>query len=258
MVLTLLLAFDPVRLGLVLLLISRPRPVQNLLTYWVGAMIVSVPYMLVPLTLLHVTPVFRSFAQHVADPATLTSPTVRHIQIGMGAFVLSAAALMAVRFWGRLAYLSAPGVAASALVPDSNTQIVVSRPSGSVQDAPTEGRSAIRRLRDRTRNAWKSGSRWFALMIGLASGPPPLTVLLVLTTIVASRAAIGEQIGAALAWVVGMFVVVEIILVSYVASPARTQSALQLVHDWSLTYRRQVVVAVLAVIGSILLAYGLG
>ena len=97
--LALLVALDPVRLGLILLVISRPRPVQNLLAYWVGCLIANVPYMLVPLTLLHVTPMFRSFAHDLAAPATSASSTVRHIQIGIGVLALSIAALMTVRFW---------------------------------------------------------------------------------------------------------------------------------------------------------------
>lgn len=73
--LALMLALDPVRLGLLILLITRPRPVQSLLVYWVGAMTVSVLYMLVPLTVLHVTPGFRSVAQHLAAQAIFGSPT---------------------------------------------------------------------------------------------------------------------------------------------------------------------------------------
>jgi hypothetical protein len=41
-------------------------------------------------------------------------------------------------------------------------------------------------------------ARGVSLVIGLASGPPPLTVLLVLTAIMASGAAIGTQIGLAI------------------------------------------------------------
>ena len=101
LVLALMVALDPVRLGATLLLISRPRPLQNLLVYWIGGMTVSVPYMLVPLMVLHVTPFFRSLAQELASPATFASSTVRHIQIGIGVLALSIAALMAVRFWAR-------------------------------------------------------------------------------------------------------------------------------------------------------------
>ena len=55
----------------------------------------------------------------------------------------------------------------------------------------------------------------------------------------------------------GLFAVVEIILVSYLASPTKTETALQLLHDWVLAHRRQVWVAI-AVVGVALLAYGIG
>lgn len=255
LVLTLLLVFDPVRLGLLLLLISRPRPLPSLFAYWVGAMAVSVPYMLGPLTLLHVIPAFRSFAEKLATPATFTSPTVRHVQIGIGVLALSIAALMVVRFRARQrAQLLTPSGTISRLVPDS-TAPAAALPFGRA-DSPAEGGSAIRRLRSRARKAWENGSSWPGLILGAVSGPPPLTILLVLTTVMASGAGIGAQVGFAIAWVVGMFAVVEIILVSHLAAPAKTQAVLQLVHNWVLTYRRQILVAMFAVVGAAMLAQG--
>ncbi|MGO9158401.1 GAP family protein, partial [Mycobacterium sp.] len=211
LVLALVLALDPLRLGLILLMITRPRPLQSLLAYWVGAMAVSVPYMLVPLMVLHVTPAFRSFAQRYATPATLANPTIRQFQIGIGVLTLFIAAFMAVRFRARQrAYLATPGGTTPTLVPDLNTPTATSRPLGRAQDAPT-GRNPVGHvLHGRARVAWENGSSWVSVVIGLASGPPPLTVLLVLTTIVASGAAIGTQVSIAIAWVVGMFAVVEI------------------------------------------------
>jgi hypothetical protein len=85
-----------------------------------------------------------------------------------------------------------------------------------------------------------------------------LTVLLVLTTIMASGAAIGTQVSAAIAWVVVMFAVVEIILLSYLVTPAKTQAVLRLLHDWALAHRRQVVVATFAAVGVALVAHGMG
>ena len=38
-VLSLLVALDPVRIGIVALMISRPRPMRNLLVFWLGGMI---------------------------------------------------------------------------------------------------------------------------------------------------------------------------------------------------------------------------
>jgi hypothetical protein len=260
LVLALALALDPLRLGLILLMISRSRPAQSLLAYWVGAMTVSVPYMLVPLLVLHVIPTFRSFAQHLSA-ATFTSPTVRHTQIGIGVLTLLIAALMAIRFRARQrAYVPTSGSTTSTLVADSNTSNTSTSVSwlGRAQDATTEDGHAIRRLRARALNAWENGSPWPAFMFGVASGPPPVTALLVLTTIMASGAAIGTQVSLALAWVVGMFAVVEIILISQLVTPAKTRAVLQLLHDWTLAHRRQVLIAMFAVIGVMMMVYGMG
>ena len=116
---------DPVRLGVILLMISRPRPVPNLLAYWVGNLTGCIPTVVVPLTLLHVTPMFKSFAQDWA-----TSSTGRHIQLGMGVLALSIAALMTVRSLTRprrRAQLPTPVGNTSTLVLDSNTPTVISR-----------------------------------------------------------------------------------------------------------------------------------
>jgi hypothetical protein len=259
------LALDPLRLGLILLLITRPRPLQSLLGYWVGAMTASVPYMLVPLVVLHVTPAFRPFAQHIAT-ATFTSASVRHTQIGIGVVTLLIAALMAVRFRAsQRAYLSAPAGTTPTAVPDPNPPTAISQPLDHTHDAPTGRhrqfwavvRNPVGSLGP-VRVAWENGSSWVSVVIGLASGPPPLTVLLVLTTIVASGAAIGTQVSLALAWVVGMFALVEIILVSHIAAPAKTEALLRLLHDWLLAHRRQTLIAVIAVAGVVMMAYGMG
>ena len=259
LVLALLTAPDPVRLGLTLLMISRPRPVQNLLAYWVGGMIGSVPAVVVPLMMLHFTPMFTSFTQNLATPATAASATVRHIQIGMGVLALLIAALMTVRFSTRQrAHLPIPGGNTSTLMLDSNTPTAMSRLLGRGQNAATEGGSAIRRLLGHAHNAWENGSLWVALVVGIGSMPPPLQVLLVLTPIVASGAALGTQVSAAIAFVVGMLAVVEIILVSYLATPANTQAVLRLVHDWVRAHRGQVLVTSFAVAGAWLVASGMG
>ena len=72
-VLALPIAFDPVRLGVNLLLISRPRPAQNLLVYWVGCVAASVMLLLLPLLALHVTDV--AWVHDLANPRTTASAT---------------------------------------------------------------------------------------------------------------------------------------------------------------------------------------
>jgi hypothetical protein len=55
-----------------------------------------------------------------------------------------------------------------------------------------------------------------------------------------------------------MLAVVEIILVSCLIAPAKTQEVPRPVHDWVRAYRRQVLVAVFAVVGVMQLAMGMG
>jgi len=258
LVLTLLAGLNPIRLGVTLLVISRPRPVQNLLACWVGSLIAGVPVMGVTLTLLHVTPTFKSIALDWQDWAT--SSIGRHIRIGVGVLALSFAALMTVRFLARQrAQLPTPGGNTSTLVLDSNTPPAISRLLGRAQDAATEGGSAIRRLLRRVHNAWENGSLWVALVIGMGfAGLQPDEVVLALALIVASGAAIGTQVSAAIAFFVGALAVVEITLVSYLATPAKTQAVVQLLHDWTMAHRRQILIAIFAVGGVSLMAGGMG
>lgn len=255
-VLALLMALNPVRLSLALLVISRPRPMQNLLTYWVGALIEGFPIMLVPLLVLHRTPVFKSFAEHLA-----ISPTVRHIQIGLGVFALLMGVQITVRslIRGRQrARVPASGGGASTLVLESNNPNAFSRLLGRVPDAVREGGSPFWRLLGRAHNSWENGSLWIAFVIGLLSGPAPDEAFYILAIVVASGATVGMQVGVSIAFVVMMLVIIEITLASYVAAPAKTQAILQRIHDWALTHRRKILVAMCAVGGVSLLAQGMG
>jgi hypothetical protein len=159
----------------------------------------------------------------------------------MGALVLFAAALMAVRIFARQrAQLPAPGANASTLVVDSNA----SKP--------------ISRLLSRANHAWESGSLWVALAIGLLAAPNPSLVVFGLATILPSGAAIGTQIGAALAFVAATLTVVEIVLLSNLVAPIKTEALLRRLHDWARSHRRQVLVVMLTFVGLALVAQGMG
>jgi hypothetical protein len=255
-----LASLNPVRLALTLLVLSRPRPVRNLLAFWGGCLTGAIPAVAVPLTLLHATPMFTSLAQHSATPATHS--TLQHVQIGTGALALSMAAVMSVRSLTRRrwqAQLPTPGGTASTLVLDSNTPTVISRLLGRTQDAPTEGGSAFRRVLGRAHAAWESGSSWVAFVIGLVfGGPQPGDVLVLFAVIVTAGAAIGTQVSAAIAYVVETFAVVEIILVSYLITPAKTLAVVRLLDDWVSANRRRILVVILAVVGVSMLSRGVG
>lgn len=248
-------ALNPLRLGLALLMISRPRPGKNLLAYWLGGLTVCIPELLVPLMLLHFTPLFKSLTHGSADPGT--SSTLGHIQIGLGVVGLSIAALMMVRFSARQRAPVTPSGDDAATAPQSNTAIPLPRLLSRPRDASAEDASALRRLIGRAHDAWENGSLWIAWLIGLISVPVD-GVLFIVAIIVASGAPLGTQIGASIAFVVVMYAVVETILVSYVAKPATTHDLLRRLHDVVLTYRRQILVTMFAIVGISQLAQGLG
>jgi len=254
-VLALPIALDPVRLGVNLLLISRPRPAQNLLVYWIGCVSASFVLLLVPLLVLHFTPLFSSFAHDLANPATTASSTVRRVEIFLGVLVLAIAALMTVRFVTRRRARDAKTTTA---VADSDASSPISRLLKRGQDAPAEGASATQRLLGRAHRAWESGALWVAFVIGFWAGPNPSLVMFSLATILASGAVIGAQIGAAVVFVVVSLAVVEIVLISNLLAPTKTQAALRLVHDWVGGYRTPILVAILTLVGFAFVAQGTG
>ncbi len=258
------IALDPVRLGLNLLLISRPRPAQNLLVYWIGCALAGVVLLLVPILVLHFTPMLSSFVHDLANPATSASSTVRHVEIAAGVLVLLVAALLAVRFLARQ-WVQTPARDAntSTLVADSDAPCPIERPlsrGNDDQDAAAEGGSgtAIRRLFGRANDAWESESLWIALAIGLLAAPNPALVVFGLATIPTSGAAIGMQIVAAIVFVVETLALVEIVLLSNLFAPTKTEALLRLLHDWARAYRRQILVAMLTLVGLALVAQGMG
>ncbi|SEA77296.1 MULTISPECIES: GAP family protein [unclassified Mycobacterium] len=237
-VLALPIAFDPVRLGVNLLLISRPRPAQNLLVYWVGCVTASVMLLMLPLLALHFTDL--AWVHDLANPRTTASATMRHLQVAVGVLLLVIAAVTAVRMVTRR---RTPGDDVSPI-----SKLLHRDP-----DAPPRGG-----LLGRAQRAWEGGALWVAAVIGFWAGPNPSLVLFALTTILASGAAIGTQIGVALVFIVVSLAVVEVVLLCNVVAPAKTQAALRKVHDWVGGYRQQIVVAIVTLVGLAFIAQGAG
>jgi hypothetical protein len=234
LVLALFAAVDPVRLGIAALLISRPRPMHNLLAYWFGAMATGMTAVVGLLILLH--DFAPTFMQTVS--AALASSTARHVQITIGLFALPAAALIAVGFSVRRARVALAGG-------DPSAQVL-----------PPSAPSAFARLFDRARGLLESGPLWVAFVVGLGHGPPVESYPVALAVIVASGSAIGTQVSATIIFMVGLLAVVEIPLVSSLAAPARTQAVMLQVHDWVRTHRRRILAVMLAVAGVMLVATG--
>jgi hypothetical protein len=69
------------------------------------------------------------------------------------------------------------------------------------------------------------------------------------------------QLGAtrlAQSFVIVSLAVVEIVLISNLLAPTKTQAALRLVHDWVGGYRTQILAAILTLVGIAFVAHGTG
>ena len=91
----------------------------------------------------------------------------------------------------------------------------------------------------------------FGLIMAPADG-----IIFVFTLMMGSRAPAGTQVGAAILFIAGWLAITEVILVTYTATPAKTQAALQLLHNWMATHYRQVTVAIFVVAGLTSIAKG--
>jgi hypothetical protein len=272
-------AVNPVLFGFILIVISRPRPVQNLAAYWVGCLIVNLPSFIVPLVLLHLNPSFTTLAQELSRPTTAAGSSFRPIPLVTGLCCLAIAAAMTWRLFSRRASPPVEGSSAQAAgrhrtaharahsaTPTANSSSLAldttpppnSGPLVRARQTAIRGGSATRRLLARAQNSWESGSLWVSFVAGLGCLPPPPLVLIVGLAIMASGAAIGTQVTAAIVYVVTMLAVVEIILVSCLVAPEKTQKILGPVHNWLQTYRLQVLTTMFAIVGVWQVAAGLG
>lgn len=236
--LALLISINPMLLGMILLVISRPRPVQNLFVYWLGTMLMNLPLFLVPLALLHMTPGFASFANGIASSAETPPGVIRPAPLVLAVVLLAMAAVMARPRVRERAELPVGGGDASTLVLDEPPSI--SGPLGHAKNTAVKAVSAIQRMYGRLLNTWENGSLWVALVFGMMYLPSATLVLLIDTTIVASGAGIGEQVIAAIVFVVGYLAVLEIVLISYLVAPERTEVLLRPLHEWARIHNRHI------------------
>ena len=233
-VLSLVAAMDPVRIGIAALLISRPRPMVNLLAFWLGGMAAGIAAPLVVLLFL------RDFTLSVMRVmvSAVSSPIVAHIQVAIGVVVVPIAALIAARVWVRPRAPRPAGGEASVLVREPKA------PTGS-------GRLSIR-------GQLEGGSLVMAFVAGLALATPPVEYLAALIAILASGATAAAQVGAALIFTLVAFTVVEVPLISYLATPAKTLAVVQRLNDRISARRPAIPAVVVGAIGVLLVVTGMG
>jgi Sap, sulfolipid-1-addressing protein len=235
LVLALLTATEPVRLAAAIFLVTRPRPMVNLLAFWFGGMVTGISVALAVLLLL------RDFATvlmaHVNN--FLSSTTVAHVQVAVGVVALLAAALIG-----------------SGVTVRQQAPVLV--PAGDAPAVLVEERSgAFTRLLAGVQGSLETGIPWAAFCTGLSSaGPPPVEYLIALTAIGASGTAFATQLSATMIYLLVMLAIVEIPLVSYLVKPGHTETAMLRLRDFLRVHRRRILAGTIAMLGIALIASG--
>jgi hypothetical protein len=233
LILALLTSTDPVRLGITALLVARPRPLLNLLAFWLGGMASGVAAGVAALLTM------RESLPRVIHNVTSTVAGVVHgpVQIAVGLLALLLAVRVAVKLQPQ--QIAAPMGAPLALAPQPTNPTMFSRLSGGV------------------RQVLGGGNPWVAFAAGLGNATPPVEYLIALAAILASGAQAGTQVGAVVMFVVVVLAVVEIPLVSFLATPTRTQAIMEQVHTFLRDRRRLISAATIGVGGMMLVVGGM-
>jgi hypothetical protein len=229
LVLALVAAIDPVRIGIVALLISRPQPMLNLLVFWLAGIAAGTAAALLLLIVLH----DRILSIMRVVGSTVSGSVVAPIQVAIGVIAL----LIGARL---LARESAP-----ASVTGGEPTI------GLLENGTRAGphRLSIRRKLE-------GESLVLACVAGVGWATPPVEYLAAIIAILASRAGAAAQVSAALMFTFVAFTVAEVPLISYLVMPAKTVIVVLQLHDWMSTRRQALRAAVVIAVGVLLMVAG--
>jgi Sap, sulfolipid-1-addressing protein len=225
--------FEPVRIGLAVLMLNRPRPMLQLLALLCGGLTMGVGVGLTVLFILRATPL-----------AGADGFTVPNVQIAIGLLVLLVAVVLATDISARQ-FTRGPFTRA-AVGGDSGV--------GAIEPTPPSG---LEKLSTHARNLLQGSSLWVAGVSGLGTALPSANYMAAMAVILASGAAPAAQAGALLTFNVVAFTLVEVPLVSYLVAPDKTRAAMAALHSWIRSRRRRDVAAVVAAGGCFMLALGM-
>lgn len=218
LMLALAVNLEPTRIGLVPLLLSREKPILQLLAYFVAGTSTTLGFGLLVLFVFHRNP----FGTAGGNGSTA--------QIVVGALALTVAAVMAVReLRQRRGREGRPESQAGG----------VDKFIAAVKKVLAKGRSP-----------------WFAALVGMLAGLPSVDYMAVLVVIATAKVPPAEQAAALVAFNLIGSLVVTAPLISYLIAPARTLEAVNRLGAWTKSRSRIEYALILAFVGCLLIGIG--
>ena len=231
LVLAIAMNFEPSRPVWVPLMLARPRPILQLFSLFCGTFLSGLAAGLLVLFVFRQTP-FSS------DPHTAAL-----VQIGVGVTGLLLAAVMATN-------VSLPG--RKAKVPADTAGAGASAGDGAEV-------TAVDKMSDRARAILRKGnSPWLSAGIGVAIGVPSLEYLAALVVIASSGVGKPAEIAALLMFLLVGNLLITLPLATYVFAPRWTAAWIERFQTWLRARGRREFAAILAGIGLLQIAIGVG
>ncbi|GAY18390.1 GAP family protein [Mycobacterium sp. shizuoka-1] len=225
-------SIEPARIGLIALLLTRPRPARHLAVFLATGLAVSLSVGFTVLFVFH----------HTFLSKTNFNPAL--IQIGIGVVAVLLGALLAssipLRTFARREMAEVPAVAVDSPVV--------------VQDQPP-GR--FKRMTTRMRGFVQGESSLFSGSIGAALAMPSVDYMALLALIIASKTPPLEQAVALVTFLLLASWAAVIPLLSFLVAPAKTRIWVQRFNEWIRTRTRKHAGAFVAIVGIILIGVGL-
>jgi Sap, sulfolipid-1-addressing protein len=241
MTLGVIMATDPIRLGLALVLVTRGRPLVNLLAFWLGGIAAGIFVATVVLVLARdiALPVIQagvSAITHVRSEIAILAGG--RLQITMGVIMLLSVVVLSAR---RRARERTP---AGLVAGEASGVALQPRPTGLIARMGACAHGML------TADAAKYGFALPAFVVGLASSAPPIETVASLTIIMASGATIGTQFSAFLVFILLVLTVIEVPLIGYLAMPQKTQAWMTQLQEWLRVYGWKVTQGMFVFMGS--------
>lgn len=233
LVMAVVAAIDPLRIGVVAFMLSRSRPVRLLLPFFVFAFTANVAVG---------AAVVFVFKNVTGDGGRPTPPGLE-IGIGIAALVIAA--------------LSATGVL-ERLVKRVRTRRAVPATVGKhAAEGGATPDPGLSKLPAGLQAALRGEAPWAAALLGLINGFPTPYYLAAMAAALTSGAAVTEQMAAMVVFNLVGFLAAIIPIISFWLAPEATRSGVERIYEWMGRHHRLVVAVIAGAVGVFFLARGI-
>lgn len=234
LVMAVVAAVDPLRVGVVAFMLSRTRPVRLLLPFFLCAFTANIAVG---------AAVVFVFKNATNDGGRATPPA---LEIGVGVVALT------------IAVLSATGVLERLVKKVRARRAVPAAVGHDGSDTPADDAvPALSKLPAGMQSALRGEAPWAAALLGLINGFPTPYYVAAMAAALTSGAALAEQMAALVVFNIVGFLAALIPIISFWVAPEATRSGVKRIYAWMGIHHRLVVAVLAGAVGVFFLAMGI-